>query len=75
MTKLLWMDLEMTGLDVNKEVVIEVAATVTDLNLNILDTYHSIVKQDQTYLDNMDEWNQTHRFDLLHNKSHLMARK
>ena len=33
MNKLLWIDLEMTGLDVEKEVIIEVGAIVTDLKL------------------------------------------
>ena len=31
-TKLLWVDLEMTGLDVKKDVILEVAAEVTDFN-------------------------------------------
>jgi len=47
----------MTGLDVEKEVIIEVAAIITDLNFNELDQFHRIVKQDQKYLDAMDEWN------------------
>ncbi len=50
----------MTGLDVEKEVIIEVAAVVTDLKFNILDQYHSVVKQPQKYLDNMDDWNTKH---------------
>ena len=29
---LLWLDMEMSGLDVNKEVIIEVACIVTDMN-------------------------------------------
>jgi len=57
---LFWIDLEMTDLDVEKEVIIEVAAIITDLNFNILDTYHSVVKQDAKYIDNMDEWNTKH---------------
>lgn len=59
-TKLLWIDLEMTGLDVEKEVIIEVAAVVTDLKFTTLDQYHSVVKQPQKYLDAMDDWNKTH---------------
>lgn len=52
----------MTGLDVNKEVIIEVGAIVTDINFNELETYHAIVKQPQSYLNNMDAWNtKTHR--------------
>jgi oligoribonuclease len=60
MEKLLWIDMEMTGLDVEKEVIIEVAAIVTDLNLNEIETYHSVVKQPQEYLDRMDDWNKKH---------------
>lgn len=52
-----WLDMEMTGLDVNKEVIIEVGVIVTNEKLETLDQYHAIVKQDQKYLDNMDEWN------------------
>jgi oligoribonuclease len=54
---LLWIDLEMTGLDVEKEVIIEAAAIVTNLDFSELDTYHAIVKQDQKYIDAMDDWN------------------
>lgn len=60
MKKLLWMDLEMTGLVVEKERIIEVAAIVTDLDMNELAQYHSVVKQDQSFVDAMDEWNVQH---------------
>lgn len=49
--------MEMTGLDVEKEVVIEVAAIITDNKLNPLDTYHAIVRQPQEFIDRMDDWN------------------
>lgn len=68
MKHMLWVDLEMTGLDVDQEVIIEVAAIVTDIDLNELDTYHAVVNQPKEYLDNMDEWNQTH-----HEASGLLA--
>jgi len=67
--KLLWIDMEMTGLDVTREVIIEVAAIVTDLELNPLDTYDMVVKQPQAHLDAMDEWNTKH-----HGESGLTAR-
>jgi oligoribonuclease len=60
MEKLLWVDLEMSGLDVEKEVIIEAAAIVTDLKFQPVDEYHSIVKQPQEYIDNMDDWNKKH---------------
>lgn len=69
MEKLFWLDMEMTGLDVEQEVIIEVAAIITDLNFRELDTFHNIVKQPQKYLDEMDDWNTEH-----HTKSGLVAK-
>jgi oligoribonuclease len=60
MFKLLWIDMEMTGLDVEKEVVIEVAAMVTTASLEPQDQYHAIIKQPQSFIDNMDDWNKKH---------------
>lgn len=69
MQKLFWVDMEMSGLDVQKEVIIEVAAIITDLNFKELDTFETVVKQPQHYLDNMDAWNKEH-----HKKSGLTAK-
>lgn len=44
-TKLLWVDLEMTGLDARKDVIIEVAAIVTDFDFKVLGSYEAAVKQ------------------------------
>jgi len=44
-TKLLWVDLEMTGLDASKDVILEVAAEVTDFNFKTLANYEARVKQ------------------------------
>jgi oligoribonuclease len=63
MSKLFWIDLEMTGLDVTKEVIIETAALVTDYSFNILDKYETVVNQPQNYIDNMDQWNKQHHTD------------
>lgn len=57
MDKIFWIDLEMSGLDVEHEVIIEVGAVITDLEFNDLESYHAVVKQPQIYIDNMDEWN------------------
>ncbi len=57
---LLWVDMEMTGLDVNIEVPIEIAAIVTDWDLNPIEEYHAIIKQPQKYIDAMDDWNKKH---------------
>jgi oligoribonuclease len=44
-TKLLWVDLEMTGLDPLEDVILEVAAEVTDFDFKTLASYEAIVKQ------------------------------
>ena len=57
--KLLWLDMEMTGLEVEKEVPIEVAAIVTTgPEFNAIADYHAIIAQPALYLDAMDAWNQ-----------------
>lgn len=53
-TRLLWVDLEMTGLDAQKDVILEIAAEVTDFNFKTLGSYEAIVKQDRkTVIDRM----------------------
>lgn len=44
--KLLWIDLEMTGLDSAKDKILEVAAIATDMELNQIATYEAVVKVD-----------------------------
>jgi oligoribonuclease len=44
-TKLLWVDLEMTGLDPEKDVILEVAAEITDFNFKTLASYEACVQQ------------------------------
>lgn len=58
MEKIFWLDMEMTGLSPETDVIIEVAAIVTDKQFKELDTYHNVVKQEQKYLEAMDSWNQ-----------------
>ena len=43
-TRILWVDLEMTGLDPNKDRILEVAAIVTDWNMKELATYEAVKK-------------------------------
>jgi len=45
--KLLWIDLEMTGLDPVKDKILEVAAIATDMELNEIATYEAVVKVDE----------------------------
>lgn len=56
MSKFLWVDLEMTGLDETKDVILEIAAIVTDLDFNGLDQLHHVVFQPPEALDRMDDW-------------------
>lgn len=46
-TKLLWVDLEMTGLDPTKDVILEIAAEVTDFNFKTLASYEARIKHDR----------------------------
>jgi oligoribonuclease len=55
---LVWVDMEMTGLDPDSDRIIEVAAVVTDADLNIIaeGPVFAIHQSDET-LDKMDNWN------------------
>lgn len=56
--RLIWIDLEMTGLEPEQHHVIEIATIVTDVNLNTLAEGPVIaINQPQRYLDRMDDWN------------------
>src|SRR2546421_435017 len=51
-----WLDLEMTGLDPSKDVILEIASIVTDKDLNILAQGPSfVIHQSEEKLDNMIE--------------------
>jgi oligoribonuclease len=65
----LWLDMEMTGLDPEECVILEVAAVVTDAHLRRLDTLEAVVYQPEAVLAGMDEWNVR-----THTKSGLLAR-
>ena len=55
---LIWIDLEMTGLDPDRECIIEIATVVTDADLNVLAEGPSLViHQAEALLEAMDEWN------------------
>ena len=56
---LIWIDLEMTGLDSFNDVIIEIATIVTDKHLNILGEGPVIaIHQPDETLAKMDDWNQ-----------------
>jgi oligoribonuclease len=55
---LIWVDMEMTGLDPDTDKIIEVAVVVTDANLNILaEGPVFVIHQPNAVLDAMDAWN------------------
>ena len=69
-TNLIWIDLEMTGLDTARDHIIEIATIVTDNRLNELAEGPVIaIRQSQETMDRMDEWNSRH-----HGNSGLTAR-
>ena len=58
---MVWIDMEMTGLEVERERIIEMASIVTDKNLNILEEGPNLaIHQPNKILNSMDEWNQKH---------------
>ena len=67
---LIWIDLEMTGLDTNADTIIEIATVVTDKNLNELAVGPVVaIGQKQDVIDGMDDWNTRQ-----HGKSGLIQR-
>lgn len=67
---LIWIDLEMTGLDPDNDLIIEIATIVTDKDLNILAEGPVIaIHQSDEVLAGMDEWNTNQ-----HGKSGLTQR-
>ena len=55
---LIWVDMEMSGLDPEKERILEIAVIVTDAHLNLIATAPVwVVHQEDALLDAMDAWN------------------
>lgn len=68
--RLVWIDLEMTGLDLERDVIIEIASIVTDNRLAVVAEGPNLaIAQPPERLDGMDEWNRTH-----HGESGLLDR-
>ncbi len=58
---LVWIDLEMTGLDPDRDRILEIATVVTDAELNVIGEGPELVlHQSNKILDGMDEWNTSH---------------
>ena len=68
--RLIWIDLEMTGLDTQTDTIIEIATVVTKPNLEIVAEGPNLaIHQSDSILDKMDNWNKTQ-----HAKSGLINR-
>ena len=64
---LIWIDLEMTGLDTQNDNIIEIATIVTNQDLEIIaEGPEIVINQPKNIMDEMDEWNTKH-----HGKSGL----
>lgn len=67
---LIWIDLEMTGLNTETDTIIEIATIVTDRHLReVAEGPALAIGQPQSVMDGMDEWNTRH-----HGESGLTAR-
>ncbi|MFK7824998.1 MAG: oligoribonuclease [Oligoflexales bacterium] len=68
--RLVWMDLEMTGLIPERDQILEIATIITNIDLKtIASGPELVIHQNNEVLDAMDEWNQNH-----HKKSGLISR-
>ena len=68
--RLIWIDLEMTGLDTSNDSIIEIATIVTDTSLDVVAEGPVVaINQPKAVLDSMDEWNTRQ-----HNQSGLVDR-
>ena len=68
--RLIWIDLEMTGLDTDRDAILEIATIVTDSQLNVLAEGPELaIAQPLSVLEAMDEWNRKQ-----HGKSGLWRR-
>lgn len=69
-SRLIWIDLEMTGLDPKKEVILEIATVVTDDKLEVVAEGPNIaINYPEKILQTMEEWSRTH-----HGESGLLDR-
>jgi oligoribonuclease len=58
---LVWIDLEMTGLDPDSDHIIEIATIITDHQLHVIEEGPIFaISQPEEKLEGMDEWNQRH---------------
>ncbi|MFW6054278.1 MAG: oligoribonuclease [Thermodesulfobacteriota bacterium] len=61
---LVWIDLEMTGLDPEQHVIVEIATIITDPDLHVIEEGpHIVVHHSEDVLDRMDDWSRNHHRD------------
>ena len=61
--RMVWIDLEMTGLDLERESIIEIATIITDSELNIIAEGPNLaISVSEELIEGMDEWNTRHHF-------------
>ncbi|XP_034173421.1 putative oligoribonuclease isoform X1 [Osmia lignaria lignaria] len=54
---IVWIDLELSGLDIEKDTIIEIACIITDKDLNIATKeFNVVIHQPDTVLETMDQW-------------------
>ena len=63
-SRLIWIDLEMTGLDTDEDTILEIATIVTDAEIEVLaEGPVWAIRQDDNLLKAMDDWNLSHHTD------------
>jgi oligoribonuclease len=68
-TNLVWIDLEMTGLDAQNDVILQAAQIITDQDLNPLDEYACVIWQPEAELQKMTPFVRD-----MHDQNGLIAR-
>ena len=70
--RLLWIDLEMTGLDPGRDVIIEAAAVVSDYDFNILDSYQARIKHGHAKLEKLFAANDFYAKQYTNNRDYFL---
>jgi oligoribonuclease len=52
----LWVDCEMTGLEFERDHILEIACIITDANMNVIVEYNSVIFQTNEILERMNDW-------------------
>ncbi len=71
-TRLLWIDLEMTGLDFKKDLIVEIATIVTDFDFKIIASYEARLKHDKNKLKELFEANSWYNDEFPENRDYFL---